>query len=98
MNTLDTHTELPLLDQYHIACGQRDAFKLAYEKSAHQADRAIDELQVLRPRIRELELCLHSLVGLGRKDTSNPKYDGYYDTAQQLLNSNFCGRHNDDSK
>jgi hypothetical protein len=33
----------------------------------------------------ELLAALVGLIELGRKDTSNPKYDGYYDTARAAI-------------
>jgi hypothetical protein len=38
----------------------------------------------------ELVVMLESVIGLGRKDTTNPKYDETYLTAKQLLAK--CGK------
>lgn len=35
--------------------------------------------------IAELAEALDGLVSLGRKDTSNPKYDDYYESARRVL-------------
>lgn len=41
--------------------------------------------QTVKKRIEKLEEALRGLLELGRKDTSNPKYDGYYEAARAVL-------------
>lgn len=37
------------------------------------------------PSIQEVVNCLESILELGRKDLSNPKYDGYFQEAKRIL-------------
>ena len=45
----------------------------------------LGEAEWAEQRIKELELCLHGLLGLEGKDTSAPKLKCYFDSARQLL-------------
>jgi len=57
----------------------------AYGEAMHRNDRSqLTALQSWSERARE---AIAALLGLGRKDTSNPKYDGYYKTAQDIIDS-----------
>ena len=43
------------------------------------------ELDELREQRDELVAALTHLLELGRKNTSNPKYDGYYESARAAI-------------
>lgn len=47
---------------------------------------------MLKPSVQELSDALRGILELGRKDTSNPKYDSYYNAAREALGNldNTC--------
>lgn len=61
---------------------QRKEYADAWRINMQRAER---DLATCRDRMKELELCLHGLLGLEGKDTSAPKLKGYFDHARQLL-------------
>lgn len=36
-------------------------------------------------QIRELTEALEGILDIGKRDTTNPKYDGYYRTAKEVI-------------
>ncbi len=63
-----------------------DANRYQNQIAALAAATAEGGLGETRERMKQLELSLHGLLGLEGKDTSNPKFKGYFDNARQLLN------------
>ena len=55
-------------------------------KTDWQAEAArLGELGRLRAEVSALREALCGIIDIGKRDMSNPKYDGYFDTARALL-------------
>ncbi len=61
------------------------AHREAIKRAGEHADKAIDQMIYCRHQAGALKLALKGILSLGRKDTSNPKYDDYYKTAIAAL-------------
>ena len=47
---------------------------------------ANDAFGLTLERVHSLEEALRSILEIGKRDMTNPKYDSYFETAEQLLN------------
>ena len=62
--------------------------KAVYPQGSTLATLAFDEQMVLREatrQITELRAALQGIIEIGKRDMSNPKYDGYFEAARRAL-------------
>ena len=62
-----------------------------------RADSHFEELQTLRDERDRLREALEGILDIGKRDMTNPKYDGYFEAARAALTPAEGGRNESES-